>query len=91
MEFLEHTYLYHITRQDMKHNFSPYFYILHLIGSSSLSKVIGILAFLPQVISVLYLGIKYHKNLALACFLQTFAFVTFNKVCTSQVSIYSST
>ena len=87
MEFIENTYMYHLRRTDMKHNFSPYFYVMYLTSKSSWSHVIGFLAFLPQFVCVVVLGIRYHFQLPLACFLQTFAFVTFNKVCTSQVSI----
>ena len=84
-EFLEHTYLYHVTRKDVKHNFSVYFYVIYLTMDTSLSWIISLLAFVPQLLLVLVFGVKYYKDLPFCCFVQTFAFVTFNKVCTSQV------
>lgn len=90
-EFLQHSYLHHVSRLDHRHNFSPYHLTLYL--SSALPKErlsISSLAFIPQLILV---GIViplalYGRDLATTMFAQTFAFVAFNKVCTSQVSPY---
>lgn len=93
--FLQHTYLHHLTRIDHRHNFSPYSTLLYLsaAGSSDLQTGETVhgsfesLAFIPQlflsVVAIpLVLGKKSLPGTMLA---QTFAFVTFNKVCTSQV------
>lgn len=89
--FLKHTYLYHLTRIDHRHNFSVYNTVLHL-NSAYPSEAAGMqiesLAFIPQlflsVLAIPFLLAK--KDLASTMLAQTFAFVTFNKVCTSQVS-----
>lgn len=84
-EFVEHTYLYHVTRRDVKHNFSVYFYMLYLAENSRLAWLLGLLAFIPQLIMTLSLGLRFYTDISFCCFVQTFAFVAFNKVCTSQV------
>ncbi|XGW08826.1 hypothetical protein V3C99_011275 [Haemonchus contortus] len=87
--FLEEFLLYHIKRRDIAHNFSPYFYVLRLIDDDELfSKLIGFLAFLPQMGLVLYYAFRYHHDLPFCWFMSTFAFVTFNKVCTSQYFVW---
>ena len=88
--FVTHTYLHHLTRIDHRHNFSPYNTLLHL--SSAVPSATGAvkfesLAFIPQLTlsAVLIPFVLAKEDLAGTMLAQTFAFVAFNKVCTSQV------
>lgn len=92
-EFLEHSYLYHLTRVDHRHNFSIYNIAMYFqsantvgIDSFSLEK----LAFVPQfAISAVIIPLLFaRENLVSCLFFQTFAFVIFNKVMTSQYFIW---
>ncbi|PKY43055.1 hypothetical protein RhiirA4_398220 [Rhizophagus irregularis] len=84
LEFVNETYLYHVTRKDHRHNFSLWFYYIYLTFDASKSSIMALLAFLPQISIVTLLGIVFGKDIFFACFVQTFAFVIYNKVCTSQ-------
>ncbi|EIW69383.1 hypothetical protein TREMEDRAFT_30675 [Tremella mesenterica DSM 1558] len=102
--FLDHTFLYHLTRLDHRHNFSPYFYPIYLsyfptqngISSSWPHSWIKpmlfllehpLISFLPQATLMLLVGFAFGSlegGLELGMFVQTWGFVIFNKVCTSQ-------
>ncbi|KAI9825823.1 MAG: GPI mannosyltransferase 1 [Thelocarpon impressellum] len=90
--FLQHTYLHHVTRIDHRHNFSVYNTLLHLTSSpSGVSRLsLESLAFLPQLcLSAVGIPLAMAKrDLASTMLAQTFAFVTFNKVCTSQYFLW---
>ena len=90
--YLEHSWTYHLTRLDHRHNFSPYNTLLHLNSSPSASSGFQLerLAFLPQIAisSVMIPMALAKKVLAVSMMFQTFAFVTFNKVCTSQYFLW---
>ena len=88
--FLTHTYLHHLTRIDHRHNFSPYNTLLHLTSAvppESGSMRFETIAFIPQLaLSAIFIPLALaKKDLAGTMLAQTFAFVAFNKVCTSQV------
>ena len=93
--YLEEAWLYHFYRQDFQHNFSPYFYLFQLFDNVSTQKIIGLMAFVPQMLLVTIIipiyynqratkSITFKSNLCIALFLQTYLFVTLNKVITAQ-------
>ena len=84
-QYLHEALLYHVTRTDIRHNFSVYFYMLYLTQGTWVGPFISLLTFFPQFLLVIMGGVKYHRDLPFCFFVQTFLFVTFNKVCTSQV------
>ncbi|SCU97360.1 LANO_0E15830g1_1 [Lachancea nothofagi CBS 11611] len=92
-EFLEHAYFYHMYRTDHRHNFSIFHMLLYFESAFSAKSLGAQLAFLPQAIVTmgvvpLVLRDQSFQNLLSVLFVQTYAFVTFNKVCTSQYFIW---
>uniref|UniRef100_A0A2P2HXA1 GPI alpha-1,4-mannosyltransferase I, catalytic subunit n=1 Tax=Hirondellea gigas TaxID=1518452 RepID=A0A2P2HXA1_9CRUS len=88
-DYIQESYLYHVTRVDTRHNFSIYFYLLYLSTDYSISGL-GVAMLAPQAALVLAYGVVYgrRQHLLLAMFAQTVVFVTFNKVITSQYFVW---
>ncbi|ORY86316.1 PIG-M-domain-containing protein [Protomyces lactucae-debilis] len=86
--FVEHTFAYHVSRSDHRHNFSVYHLFIYLTAQQPKSAGIPwtLLAFLPQlVLSLVVLPLRFSKRHLTGTFMaQTFCFVAFNKVVTSQ-------
>lgn len=84
-DFLNHAHLHHLTRQDTRHNFSVWFLSFYLSDGSS---PYGLFCFVVQMGLCFAISVRYSNELYFASFLQTFVFVTFNKVVTSQYFIW---
>lgn len=81
--FLNEALLYHLTRTDPRHNFSIYFYHIYLHHELGFSVFEKLVSFLPQLMVQLALVLSFAGDLPFCLFVQTVAFVAFNKVCTS--------
>ncbi|KAI1395735.1 glycosyltransferase family 50 protein, partial [Hypoxylon fuscum] len=92
LPFITHTFFHHVTRIDHRHNFSPYNIMLYLNSANPSSAMLKVesVAFLPQLLlsTVLIPLVGAKQDLPATMLAQTFAFVTFNKVCTSQYFLW---
>ncbi|OJA18428.1 hypothetical protein AZE42_06987 [Rhizopogon vesiculosus] len=100
--FLYEAYLYHTDRRDHRHNFSPYFYLIYLTypisggtaGDLSIWRQLlrsPFTSLIPQLALSLGTGLalgQHTIDLPFAWFVQTYTFVLFNRVCTSQYFIW---
>lgn len=84
-EFLHEALLYHLTRTDPRHNFSIYFYHIYLHYERQFSAVEKLISFLPQFTVQFALVFCFSQDLVFCIFLQTVAFVAFNKVCSASL------
>ncbi|CAM8927597.1 unnamed protein product [Rhodiola kirilowii] len=87
-EFLHEALLYHLTRTDPRHNFSIYFYHIYLHYEYEISVVEKLISFLPQIVVQLVLSLRFAQDLPFCLFVQTVAFVAFNKVVTAQYFVW---
>lgn len=90
MEFLEETYLYHLSRVDPRHNFSPYFYPAYLrAGSVDGLDDTGMWFSMAGLAMQLFVSHRVAStDIAMAFMIQSMAFVCFNKVSTAQYFVW---
>lgn len=94
--YLRHALLYHVLRQDHRHNFSVYFLPTYLAWDwdaySSWVRALAaspLASFVPQMIAVAVAGFGLGgRDLVMACAVQTVVFVAWNKVYTSQYFLW---
>lgn len=87
-QFLHEALFYHLTRTDPRHNFSIYFYHLYLHQNHSFSLVERLVSFVPQFLVQSGLTAYNAKDVSFCFFIQTVAFVAFNKVITAQYFVW---
>lgn len=92
-QYLDEAFIYHVHREDHRHNFSPYWLLMYLnMGRRSLGLgsdyAPGLVAFLPQFVVLLFASWRLRRNIAHACCVETVLFVAFNKVCTVQYFVW---
>jgi len=90
MQALEEGLLYHFSRVDHRHNYSMHWYWIYLARAVAQEQPwiipwVGRVLLVPQLVILVYSSFTLAvSDLALALFVQTFAFVAFNKVVTAQ-------
>ncbi|XP_055621804.1 GPI mannosyltransferase 1 [Toxorhynchites rutilus septentrionalis] len=90
-QFIYESILYHLVRKDTRHNFSLYFYLQYLSSNHSVSLLEKIFTFLPQLILIVMLTVRYGKHrqtLGFSLFTIAFVMVTYNPVVTSQYFVW---
>lgn len=91
--YLHEAFLYHAKREDHRHNFSPYWFLMYLnMGRRALGVgreySAGYFAFIPQMLVLITVAWKLRYNIAHACGIMTVVFIAFNKVCTVQYFVW---
>ena len=87
-KFLYEYLLYHIVRKDHRHNYSMFYYLIYLTYDSDFSKLLSLIAFLPQMTLIMFVTFYLYKNINLCLIVLTMIFVAFNKVMTAQYFIW---
>lgn len=89
-KFLEESMLYHLKRQDFRHNFSVYFYHQYLSMLSPGGVYERVLVVLPQITLIVTLSLLYGsvRDLMFCMLCQAIVLVAYNSVLTCQYFVW---
>lgn len=90
-QYLYESILFHLVRKDTRHNFSLYFYQQYLSSNFDISLLEKILTFLPQLVLIVIITLRYGKHrqtVGFALFAIAFVMVAYNPVVTSQYFVW---
>ncbi|RZF40384.1 hypothetical protein LSTR_LSTR016878 [Laodelphax striatellus] len=89
-KFLHESFLYHFSRQDIRHNFSIFFYLQYLSADEPISLWSRVMMLLPQLLVLLAISIVFgsEKHICFAELCLTVVMVTFNSVLTCQYFVW---
>lgn len=88
--FLYESMLFHLSRKDIRHNFSVYFYLQYLSAGAVVSIWQRVLMFIPQLFLLVALSFRYGRmfDLPFCLLAQTIVIVMYNPVITSQYFVW---
>lgn len=89
--FVYESYLYHVHRFDVRHNFSVYFYLNYLLSSINETSIMHSLATTCPIIILLFFTsftFSHKEDLTFCLFCLSFIIVAFNSVMTSQYFVW---
>ncbi|XP_059608584.1 GPI mannosyltransferase 1 [Phlebotomus argentipes] len=90
-EFLHETYIYHLIRTDVRHNFSVLFYMQYLrsvVPGSGLEKVFTAIPVILVLLAITVVFGRSRQTLSFGLFALALTMVTYNSVVTSQYFIW---
>ncbi|XP_038217253.1 GPI mannosyltransferase 1 [Zerene cesonia] len=90
-EFLFETYIYHLFRKDIRHNFSVLFYYTYLTGSQLSIDLVKFLTQICECVILFVISLAFgtdKQTLPFALFCQSIVLVAYNSVMTSQYFIW---
>ncbi|XP_068624570.1 GPI mannosyltransferase 1 [Battus philenor] len=90
-EFLFETYIYHLFRRDMRHNFSVLFYYSYLTMDQLIFDIVKTITQIFEFIILFVISLSFgcsSQTLPFALFCQAVVLVAFNSVMTSQYFIW---
>ncbi|KAJ9588343.1 hypothetical protein L9F63_018269 [Diploptera punctata] len=88
--FLYESLFYHLSRRDIRHNFSIYFYLQYLGSESPIGIIQRLFTFVPQIILIVALSWAYgcEQDLPFCLLSQAVVMVAYNPVLTSQYFVW---